>query len=421
VVNHITARGWEKSSRGKRAGGLEYVTYLIVIISMLRVVTVCANQAESNTQTFVLSGSVRGSASDPIPNATITATPQGVTEEQAVTTMTAADGTYLIRLKKGIVWRLKARAEGHSPSEDQLLGLNPQYMSFVLEKIARPQPVWLSGAVRDCSGNLIPNATVTATPQRDGEKTVTAQTTAGGTYMLQLSRGITWELQATAEGYAPSEARVELDLRNKSFVLGKRNKELERTKQHETSCDDASSRETAGHGIQPLNARTYAEAISDVGMKNIITKDVMFIDNRMPFAVHGEDVFLVAIDTPYSRAAQRAWEAKRRLQPIPVMSLATLNSGQVRMRVGPGSSIRSADAIENVYIKRQSKIIKPLRLAVKPTTVRTLMGARRTLTEGEFVFPVSAFDPSEAVAVVLVGKSDTHEWIISADDLARMR
>jgi hypothetical protein len=58
---------------------------------------------------------------------------------------------------------------------------------------------------------------------------------------------------------------------------------------------------------------------------------------------------------------------------------------------------------------------------VKPVEIVNRLGARRTVSEGNFTFPFSAFDPSAPITVVLVGDGGNFEWMVTREELARMK
>jgi hypothetical protein len=91
--------------------------------------------------------------------------------------------------------------------------------------------------------------------------------------------------------------------------------------------------------------------------------------------------------------------------------------------VTPGPSFLTADAIQDVVLKRGDQIIRPLARNVAPTTVQNAMGASRTLAEGRFTFDMAAFSTSTPgpVTIVLIGQRGNFEWDMYSNELDSLR
>jgi hypothetical protein len=125
--------------------------------------------------------------------------------------------------------------------------------------------------------------------------------------------------------------------------------------------------------------------------------------------------------TPFTRAAFAVLEAKRKYEPQPTLKADDLNAGKVIVHISPGGDFTRLATIENVIIKRNGEIIRPLRAAVQPKVVQNRLGASATTAEGSFTFDFSVFEPSAAITLVLIGKEGNYEWWMSTDELARLR
>jgi hypothetical protein len=91
--------------------------------------------------------------------------------------------------------------------------------------------------------------------------------------------------------------------------------------------------------------------------------------------------------------------------------------------VNPGQSFLTADAIENVVLKRGDRIIRPLARTVTPTTVQNAMGPSKTLAEGRFTFDMAEFSSSTVgtLTIVLIGKHGNFEWEMYSNELERLK
>jgi len=98
-----------------------------------------------------------------------------------------------------------------------------------------------------------------------------------------------------------------------------------------------------------------------------------------------------------------------------------LNSQQIVLHIGPSASFADADAIENVVLKRGADIVRPINRQVTPVDIRNAFSATRTVSEGDFTFPFSAFDPPTGVTIVMIGRTGNFEWALATAELARMK
>jgi len=127
------------------------------------------------------------------------------------------------------------------------------------------------------------------------------------------------------------------------------------------------------------------------------------------------------LETPSTLVMTGVSEAKRKLRPLPVFNIAMLNAELVQVVVTPSTNITEADSVEDLVIHRDGRLIRPLRSRVTPTTYQTLMGAKRVLGVGRFVFDFKTFDPSAEVTVTLIGAGENAECTLSREELGRMK
>jgi hypothetical protein len=192
-------------------------------------------------------------------------------------------------------------------------------------------------------------------------------------------------------------------------------------------------------GIQPLTSESLIEAL-DAGEKSgpiandpmrsrLAEMDRKRVDGSMTasdaarFAVLMEKwPFEFQIITPYSQATTLAAEAKRRFLPRPSVTVDELNVyHQVRIHVSPAGDFTLATSIENVVLKRGSDVVQPVKRAVKPVELRNAVGGVRTVTEGDFTFPIPAFDGSASIVIVFVSPDRNKEWTMTTPELNALK
>lgn len=190
-------------------------------------------------------------------------------------------------------------------------------------------------------------------------------------------------------------------------------------------------------GMQPLTTESLETALTEgeksgvrlndsVGdlLKKMSSRgDVTSADDlpRAALLMAGPPAYSFSLWSPYSEATLVASAAKRRFLARPTPSLVDLNQHQIVLRVVPSGNFLKAAAIQSVVIKRGSAILHPTSADVKPVEIQNGMGARRTVSEGNFTFPFSAFDPSGPITVVLIGDAGNFEWLVTREELARMK
>lgn len=129
--------------------------------------------------------------------------------------------------------------------------------------------------------------------------------------------------------------------------------------------------------------------------------------------------FAIAFKTPFLRGVDLVWEAKRKFQPAPVLSPAELNRSQVQFVVG--SKNMTSDAIESMVIRRSASLIRPIRSVSAPVQMANILGASQSSNVSVFIFPVDAFEPTEDIVLVFIGREKNFEYPMSAGELRLMR
>lgn len=106
---------------------------------------------------------------------------------------------------------------------------------------------------------------------------------------------------------------------------------------------------------------------------------------------------------------------------MPALSVDTLNRAGVSIEVSPGSSLATADAIEDVVLKRGDTIIRAIASNVEPRTIENAMGFKRELSVGSFTFDMAALQPTGSVTIVCIGRRDNYEVTLTATELSYLR
>jgi len=131
--------------------------------------------------------------------------------------------------------------------------------------------------------------------------------------------------------------------------------------------------------------------------------------------------FQFTIVTPFVNAAMTAADARRHLTDMPALDVDALNLQAVHLRVEPADNLMLADTIEDVAVKRGTRILHPTAKVVRPVKVSNLLGASRELSEGDFTFEFETFAPTESITLVFIGQRGNVEWTVLKEDLAQMR
>lgn len=131
--------------------------------------------------------------------------------------------------------------------------------------------------------------------------------------------------------------------------------------------------------------------------------------------------FTIQIVTPFARVCSAVGEAERKFEAFTPPTIDVANAEKVWVVVGPGPMITTADAVENLIVRRDGETIRPLQRLVEPRPMTTAMNVTRTFTEGRFQFDFKAFAPTAPITLVIVGSQNNLEWTLEVEELKRLR
>lgn len=188
-------------------------------------------------------------------------------------------------------------------------------------------------------------------------------------------------------------------------------------------------------GIRPLTSQTLAEAIAagqNGSPTNSLTDPITILTEvraratKRPaadprFAAYHDAPFRFLIISPYVTAMIAAAEAKRKYEPTPTLSADGLNADHVVISVRPGELLATADSIENVLIKRNGQIVRPLTQRITPMTISNALGASEASAQGDFRFDFGVFAPDAPITIVMIGARANLEFTFKPDELAQLK
>lgn len=131
--------------------------------------------------------------------------------------------------------------------------------------------------------------------------------------------------------------------------------------------------------------------------------------------------FTITLTTAYSLVKIGASEAQRKYETFKAPPLDLLNAGGVTIGVSPNDFF--GDSVERVVIVRDGQVIQATNAAtaVKATEIENKAGNKRTVKTGEFHFPFSTFAASSPIMIVVIGEHGNFEWVMTIDELKRLR
>jgi hypothetical protein len=280
---------------------------------------------------------------------------------------------------------------------------------------SQESPSMISGTVQDDAGHPIAAATVTASTPGIARRlplkeiVLTATSDNDGHFQLEVPGPAFWKVTAEADGYrigpntAPRYVSTQQSATPTEAVV------LVLDRPDDVRRAEALSK-PKGKGIQPITAASFANARQNPPAD----------DSSLRYSCISHTGLVGKIKSPYIVALETAAEAARRFTKVSI-PYAAINAKKVTLVVEPIGSILEADAVEDVVIKRNGRVLRPLLKTVTPTTFRTAMGATRQLTVGRFTFDFSVFEPSTDIEIVMIGKAENTTCTITADELAELR
>ncbi len=123
--------------------------------------------------------------------------------------------------------------------------------------------------------------------------------------------------------------------------------------------------------------------------------------------------------SPYCDLSARASEAKRRGRPLVSEPFDPSAPQFVVIRVGPNTYFDKADSIKGMRLRRDGKVIEPVKTELVPQVVG--VETRREILTGRFWFPVEAFASGSAVTLVYVGPARQWGWTFSEAELLTLQ
>jgi hypothetical protein len=125
-----------------------------------------------------------------------------------------------------------------------------------------------------------------------------------------------------------------------------------------------------------------------------------------PYKLCADDgPYIATLITPYSRVALAAMDAERNGQTLRRMGPASVNRWGVAVSVSPSAHSTDPGTIERLEIRRDGRVIQPLKATVGPVTATRSDGTSWPSTRGFFVVPPEAFEPSADIDIRLIGPS----------------
>lgn len=186
-----------------------------------------------------------------------------------------------------------------------------------------------------------------------------------------------------------------------------------------TADSFAAAKEAASAKEPPMNSPTVLRLRSSL-FKGRPTPAMLAESKRMLAHLEASP-YSFQVMSPYMRVVAIARESARKFEDPHFPALAVLNAEKIDFIVGPTSTMRLIDTIENVVIKRGEEVVRPIKTVVKPTVVQNAMGAKKETAEGHFTFDYAAFDPSTSITIVMIGKGGNYEWQMTPEELRQLK
>lgn len=191
-------------------------------------------------------------------------------------------------------------------------------------------------------------------------------------------------------------------------------------------------------GVEPLTATTRADAMRSgaetggpyplLSLFTVRARRLNDVD-RLPTRTERADLaaviargpFDITLVTPYVRVFVAAADARRRFAFYSPRAIDEENQDQVWIVVGPGPNFATAEAVEDLVILLDGKVIRPMRREIRPRQISNALGASRSLAEGRFQFPFEVFSGSSPIQITVVGSHQNFEWTVEVEELKRLR
>jgi hypothetical protein len=131
--------------------------------------------------------------------------------------------------------------------------------------------------------------------------------------------------------------------------------------------------------------------------------------------------FSIVLVTPFSRGALAAVEAASSGRPLGRMGPAAVNRWGISVHISPPSTTVNPEPIERMELRREGRVIQPMKATVGPVTLSAGSGPAQVSMRGAFDFPPEAFEPSAPVQLILVGPSGEFHCTLERARLQTLR
>jgi hypothetical protein len=179
-------------------------------------------------------------------------------------------------------------------------------------------------------------------------------------------------------------------------------------------------------GIRPLDELRLAEAMAEQSMKTLHTSVASLRLESLSISGRQDESLLTAletapyrvyIETPYTRAARAAIDARRRFIAAPKLDYVALNSQKIIITVTPidGDPAKEVDS----FVLRQSDgtVVRPL---IQSGLVDRSVSADG-IAYGRFFFEIEALNSERPLDFVVIGKAANFEIRLTPAELARLK
>ena len=154
-------------------------------------------------------------------------------------------------------------------------------------------------------------------------------------------------------------------------------------------------------GIQPISRDNYWNAV-ECGKQGGERPACVFYDAGFC----QNDVFVIALFTPYKLVAHVTWQATRKRQEPLATSYGDAQKTRITVGITPAKG--SKNVITAVSIARAGRVTKPATQALEAPG-------------GRFIFDFAAFAPTSNITLELAGASRTISCLVEKSVLARLR
>ncbi len=132
--------------------------------------------------------------------------------------------------------------------------------------------------------------------------------------------------------------------------------------------------------------------------------------------IHNTRDLTITLATPLNSLFSQLTRALSRLEPLEAIT----QGPDVAIMVLP-RTVNSPD-VERIVLVRDGKFVEPVAVKLGPMELKTLMGGSVSRHVGSVEFPVTAFDPAQAITIIAIPASGANiERTLSPEDLRQLR